>query len=185
MKNQSIRLSHLLWLALVIVLSACSSQKDEGHLPAAGPSSIAVKAGSTDLTDTVKKNEGTPVGKDQSALFESIMADEDIAVPYLPIGEEVSIDFGELPPEDYVLYDYVLNEDGTIKYSSLATETVSIQVNNHAGTFQLNENLSSKFSSDSSDYEPGRLLRGFLLIINTGDEQQEFAFIIRSDALAK
>lgn len=185
MKLKRSSLSHLLWLSLVLVASACNSQKDEEKQPVAEPPGIAVKAGNIDLTDTVKKNEGTPVGKDQSALFESNMADENIAVPYVPIGEEISVDFGELPPDDYVLYDYVLNEDGTIKYSSLATETVSIQVSNNVGTFQLNENLSSKFSSDSSDYEPGRLLRGFLFIINTGDVQQEYAFVIRTDVFEK
>ncbi|MNP63489.1 hypothetical protein D3C76_1588940 [compost metagenome] len=80
-----------------------------------------------------------------------------------------------------MLYDYVLNEDGTIKYSSLATETVSIQVSNNVGTFKLNENLSSKFSSNSKDYESGNLLRGFLLITTSGDKQVEYAFVIKSD----
>lgn len=45
----------------------------------------------------------------------------------------------------------------------------------------MNENLSSKFSSNSKNYEPGNLLRGFLLITTSGDKQEEYAFVIKSD----
>ncbi|MNI08285.1 hypothetical protein D3C73_613150 [compost metagenome] len=179
------RVSHLLFMALVIMLSACNSPKGEDKLSATNATdstSITIKAGNTDLTNILKKNEGmNSVGKDDSSLFESIIADEKITIPYVKIGEVVTINFGDIPADNYVLYDYVLNEDGTIKYSSLATETVSIQVSNNVGTFKLNENLSSKFSSNSKDYEPGNLLRGFLLITTSGDKQVEYAFVIKSD----
>lgn len=176
------RVSYLLLLALVIILSACNSQKIEGNLSAIDTTSIKISAGNTDLTDTLKKKEGIDsVEKDDSSLFESIIADEKITIPYVKIGEVVKVNFGDILPDHYVLYDYVLNEDGTIKYSSLATETVTLQVSNNVGTFKLNENLSSKFSSNSKDYKPGHLLRGFLLINTFGDKQQEYAFVIKSD----
>lgn len=180
MKN--FRVSHLLFLALVIMLSACSSQKVEDKLSITDRTSITIKAGNTDLTNILKKKEGKKsVREDDSSLFESIIADENIIIPYVKIGEVVTIDFGDIPSDNYVLYDYVLNEDGTIKYSSLATQTVTIQVSNNLGTFKLNENLSSKFSSNSKDYEPGNLLRGFRLITIFGDKQEEYAFVIKSD----
>lgn len=168
--------SHVLLLLVLIMLTACSSQNVQDK-------NITLKTKDADLTNSLKKNEGaSAVGKDDSTLFESIIADDKITIPYVKIGEVISINFQDSPPDQYELYDYILNEDGTIKYSSLATETVKLQIDKNIGTFTLNENLSSKFSSDTKDYEPGGLLRGFLLIAQQGDKQQEYAFVIKSDA---
>lgn len=175
--------SHVLLLLVLIMLTACSSQNVQDKSYAASTTSITLKTRDADLTNSLKKNEGaSAVGKDDSTLFESIIADDKITIPYVKIGEVISIDFQETPPDQYELYDYILNEDGTIKYTSLATETVTLQIDKNVGAFTLNENLSSKFSSDTKDYEPGRLLRGFLLIAQQGDKQQEYAFVIKSDA---
>lgn len=180
MRNEYIRVSQLLLLLLIIVISACSNQKAGDKL--SDPSAITVNAGETDLTGALKKNEGVELaGKDDSTLFESILADKNSTIPYVKMGERITVDFGDLPSDRYVLYDYVLDEDGTIKYTSLATETVSLEVSNNVGTFQLNRSLSSHFSSNSKDYEAGNLLRGFLLTTASGEQQQEYAFVIRSD----
>lgn len=183
---KDLRVAHLLLVAILILLSACSQKAGEKiTTTTTDTTSFSVMAGNTDLTETLKKNEGvnSVAKKDDSSLFQSIIADKNVTIPYVKIGEVVSINFGEIPTDQFVLYDYVLNEDGSIKFSSLATETVPIHVSENVGTFKLNENLSSNFSSNSKDYEPGNLLRGFRLITTFGDKQQEYAFVIKSDAL--
>lgn len=92
--------------------------------------------------------------------------------------------FSDTIPESIEMYDYVLQEDGTMKYSSLATESVSLELTDKVGSFKLKENLSSKLSSNSNDYEPGKLIRGFRLIGKWDEQLREYAFVIRSDAVS-
>lgn len=177
----SIKVASLILVLFITTctLSACSSEekKEGNHTP-----DIEIKAGNIDLMDTVKSKNITTFDKEDTSLFESIMNDAAATIPYIQIGETMTIHFSDTFPESYELYDYVLQKDGTMKYSWLATESVSLESMDKVVSFQLKENLSSKFSSNSDDYEPGKLIRGFRLIGKWGEHLREYAFLIKSDA---
>jgi len=103
-------------------------------------------------------------------------------IPYIQFGEEIKLILQHDPPVSYTLFDDILNENGTRKYSQLATREVAFHFEDRKGTFLLAPNAASLLSSDSRDYAPGRTIRGFTLICHWENESIEYSFIVRTDA---
>jgi len=104
-----------------------------------------------------------------------------IELPYINLGETISIEFDGKAPDSAVLTDHILNADGAEKYN-ITPETVDIKWNKDKCSFVLDRNWATSLSSNSADYEPGATIRGFRLICKWGENKCEYTFIIRSDA---
>ncbi|WP_025025653.1 hypothetical protein [Caldalkalibacillus mannanilyticus] len=183
----------ILSFILIFMLNACSSQKVNTTNDSP---EITVKAGDTEITSVVKsksleevtlKKEAdrmtmTGVNLEDVELFQSIMNDPSITIPYVSLGETIQIEFNETTPTTYELVETLLSDDGTLKYKAETIENIQLTLTNRKGSFVLDENVWAHLSSNSDDYEPEATIRGFRLICQFTDKVQEFSFIIKTDA---
>jgi hypothetical protein len=165
-------------LAILFVIAACTNENENNTKSL---SEIAVKAGETEIQYVVKSQDTGSVGSKESVSFESAMSKVDAAVPYVELGETIHIEMKDKKSNAYELLDYILKEDGTLKYKPLPTNTKTIEFDKGKGSFVLNENIWTSLSSQFNDYEPGATIRGFRLI-NKEDKTKEYTFIVRTDA---
>lgn len=163
-------------LTLLLIITAC---KDDPH-----PIDVEVTANHQEIhTVMVSQDVGEPDYEEMSS-FRTLMELHASDLPYIPIGEPIQIEFLKqtTEPDSYELIDYVLSEEGEMRYK--IPETIKPRVGFDRGTvsFTLEENFLVYASSASGDYEPGAVLRGFRLVSTWGDKTQEVAFVIRTDA---
>jgi hypothetical protein len=161
-------------LAMILMLSACSSENTNNSkaLP-----KITVKGWNTDINSVVKSRD-----YGDTKPFQSIMDDPDLAIPYVKLGETIQIEFEDKALDSCELKDYILNKNGTLKFKQPNVEAIDIKFINGTGSFILHENMLAFASSDSMDYEPGAIIRGFRITCNWEDINQDYEFIIRTDA---
>ncbi len=146
------------------------------------PPAFTVRADETVLPSTVGLNkwEGAMIKRGDTLVN---LAKEWPELPYVKPGTEIVFTIDGPAPDSMVLRDYVLNEDGTEKYWVDAPQNeVAFAFENGAGSFALRGNFLSLLSSNSEDYEPGRSIRGFKLTCAWGENECEYAFILRTDA---
>lgn len=162
-------------LYLAICLVGCS------HKTPDEPSALEVVSGSTTITYTVGKNEWNRCKYDREDTFK-VLAKENNEFEYFHLGDTIVIKFLDSAPDTIELYDYILNSDGTLKYTTAATEPLNVELKDKKIEFELPANIAAVLSSNSKDYEPGATIRGFRLICTWGSNECEYAFIIRTDA---
>ena len=97
------------------------------------------------------------------------------------LGESVAFSFRDQPADSATIADYVLNRDGSIKYAA-PVAPVPLVLKDGEGSFVLRPDPAACLSSDSADYLPGAVLRGFLLTCRWGEEEYQYAFLLRTDA---
>lgn len=165
-------------LILAITITACSRVSNDDFKAA-----LSIKVGETDTTVAVKSRGIDTVKDEDTELFQAILKDEDVELPYIPLGEKIQFEFKDEAAQSYELTDYVLNEDGKLKYKQTINQKIDMAMIDGTGTFILQENLMTMLSSQSQDYEPGATLRGFRLICKGDNGTKEYAFVIRTDAL--
>lgn len=142
---------------------------------------IIIKSGEKNITVTVNPSNENNSDDSDTRVFQSIIKDTNLTIPYVKLGETIQIDFKNEVTSTYQLKDYILREDGTPKYEKPTIVTTDIEFNKGVGTFVLSENIWVYLSSNFADYEPGKTIRGFLLVCNNKDNEKEYAFIIRTD----
>ena len=168
-----------LLIAAVLLLLACKGQvgqvKQEPQLQ--------VAAGEQDLKVIYygdRHNESRKeVNKRLKQAMEGILAEE---ISYVPIGEEIVIKAENFETEEFSITDYILKENGEIRYDEKVAQTSVIPVNDGAVSFPLPSHFAAFLSSDSEDYKPGKTIRGFVVRAEIDDAPFAFAFILRTDA---
>ncbi|MOA54166.1 hypothetical protein D3C78_1777370 [compost metagenome] len=78
--------------------------------------------------------------------------------------------------------DYILKDNGTLKYKKETAEPVNVEWADKTATFKLDSNMAAFLSSDSKDYESGATIRGFRLTGEWLDQTKEITFVVRTDA---
>lgn len=90
-------------------------------------------------------------------------------------GDVIEIEFsGE--PDSAVLYDHLLREDGTSYFGRSITEHTLV-IQNQKAAVELSWHISAALSSQSDFLKDGSI-RGFRLVTKTGDNVEEYAFVI-------
>lgn len=115
----------------------------------------------------------------------TVLTQEKTDIPYLPLGRFITIQLTtDKRPEEAVLMDYVLGEDGAPLYEEKNVITTNLEYENHEMSFCLTQNGNALLSSDVSAYETGGVLRGFKLKLSWEDgSEAEYGFVVKTDAL--
>lgn len=103
-------------------------------------------------------------------------------LPYIGLNEKIIIKTENFKTEEFKIFDYILTEDGCIRYQEKLTQTSVIPVEDRIAAFTLAPNPAALLSSSSVDYEPGKTMRGFVLRADIHGSPFAFAFILRTDA---
>ncbi len=101
-------------------------------------------------------------------------------IKYVDIGEKVHIDFGNNPPDKFVIKDHLLNNEGMLMYSSKEILDIPVSGDNHKDYFVVNKHfasaLSSYYEKNKKDY------RGIAIIATKGETEIVYKFVIKTDA---
>ncbi|MEK4509024.1 hypothetical protein [Paenibacillus sp. FSL K6-2524] len=174
MKN--LVLSSLL-VVFITLLSGCNNKLEE-------PPEIVITTGDTEIEYVVGLNQWNGAKYDREGTFQTIMREKSASeLPYIKKNAEFHIEFKGAAPDSIEMLDYVLDASGDIKYTEKEIKVVPFELENKKGSFVLDTNLATGLSSNSADYEPGASIRGFQLNCTWGENESEYAFIIRSDAM--
>jgi len=176
---------------LVLLVSLTGCDKESTKIPDEPPS-ITITAGDVSIDWRVGKNKWGGMPIEHIADFPNIMSHTTFDdLPYIKNGEFLTIKFDKNAPcpESYTLTEYILKEDGTSKYSIdgkvcdfnilLSTGSLVIQP---VGSFIVEPNYATAFSSYSGDYEAGNTIKGYRLVCTWGGNECEYVFVIRGDA---
>jgi hypothetical protein len=102
-------------------------------------------------------------------------------IKYIKIGDKVSLDFGNNPPNNITITDRLLNLSGDQVYQDKLTIEVPFTKDNNKYYFyyfSVQNNMASRLSS----YYRKTDFRGYKISANWGKHQKEYAFVIKTDS---
>jgi hypothetical protein len=166
----------VLLILVVLLLSACEGQAMEEP-------QLKVSAGAQELRVIYY---GDLYNETREEINQRLMqAMEDTSVeelPYVPLGEDIIINAENFQTEEFSLTDYILKENGEIRYQEKVAQTSEIPMNDGAATYTLISHPAAFLSSNSEDYEQGKAIRGIVVRADIEGSSFAFAFILRTDA---
>lgn len=126
-------------------------------------------------------------GQNGKAVFPE-MAQQRGQIPYVPLGSGIFVHFSDGQcPEEVVIQDMILNEDGTEKYGkeNVVTDIQSlIDTEEKAAWMYLGVNRNALKSTDPDTYRKGGVLRGFRILCYPGSQnEREYDLLLRTDAV--
>lgn len=169
-----------LLILAVLFLPACGGQA--GPEPREEPR-LKVTAGEQDLKVIYygdRYNESREeINKRLKQAMEGSSWDE---LAYVALDEEIVIKAENFQTKEFSVTDYILKENGEIRYDEKVAQTSALPVDEATAVFSLPSNPAALLSSYSGDYEPGRSIRGFVVRAEIDGAPFAFAFILRTDA---
>lgn len=165
-------------LVLLFIFSACDQEQASDFVI----KEVTVTSKGRVIQSVLKPLERNTNSEEVNVSFQSLMVESDVSIPYVKLGEIIEIEFSNTAPNSYKLTDYILKDNGTLKYKKETAEPVNVEWADKTATFKLDSNMAAFLSSDSKDYESGATIRGFRLTGEWLDQTKEITFVIRTDA---
>lgn len=161
-------------LFTVFLLSGCSTDIGSND----GVSEVTVSINGHNIScvgiesdDMANKSDFTDLTKSVDDLY------------YVSFDDSVELSFGFTPKEPVLkVYDRILENDGSDKYSDELTDVIEVPLNNNRGSFILKEHKAAMLSSDLKDYESGKTVRGFSFSVEYEEKNYLYMFAVRTDA---
>lgn len=167
-------------LLALLMLTAC-----KGTLTGEGTEEphIKIMAGNQELRGIYYGDRNNQTREEIEKRLKIAMDDQSIEqLPYVSLDEKIRIKTENFKTEEFKIFDYILTEDGQIRYQEKLAQTSAIPVEDGIAAFTLVPNPAALLSSSSADYEPGKTIRGFVLKADIHGSPFTFAFILRTDA---
>ena len=103
--------------------------------------------------------------------------------PVVPLNSIISITFEGMQPDSVSLNDRVINTDGSQRFGQEPEVVTLIKCEcDGSYNFALPINPAASASSNSRDYEPGAVIRGFTLTAANDAATVSYAFALHTDA---
>lgn len=146
----------------------------------AGPPEIKITIDNKQLEYVVAKNIWDGVAYDREDTFESILKKTpESSIPYINIGSTVVIDFSDNPPDKLIVTDLIIYRNGNKIHFDKTTDSFPVELSNNIVSFKIARHTSSLSSSDIINKIN---IRGFRVIAKWGENECEYAFVIKTDA---
>lgn len=146
------------------------------------PPKLAITIGDKEVGYITSKNKWDGAIYDREDTFKAILKQgSGIEIPYIEIGRTAVIAFENYPPDKFTVSDILIDKNGNQMYSN--REIVDIPVELKAGkcSFEIMKNWASGLSSTYVENKTD--LRGFRMIASWGQNECEYAFIIKTEGL--
>lgn len=167
----------VLTVGLIISCSIETESKDPNE-----PPKILISSNNIDIPYIIGKNIWNGSIYDRIDNFQAIMKDTtEEKLMYIPIGQEIQIEFEDFIPESVELIDDIIDNSGNVMFIN-SGKAISINIDNGKGSFNLDEHYATLFSSNSNTFENG-VLRGFRLTCKWGENECEYSFVIKTSEL--
>jgi hypothetical protein len=149
--------------------------------PIQEPPKLTITIGDKQLDYIVTKNQWNGAMYDREDTFKTILKkDSKSEIPYIEIGNTETISFTKNPPMKFTIKDILIDENGNQSYSHKETINIPVEVKGGKVSFKINKHFASALSSY---YVEGKTdIRGFRMIASWGENECEYAFIIRTDS---
>lgn len=118
---------------------------------------------------------------DDVSSFIELCTSKDI--PYVDLDTKVEFRHDGKKVKNAKLYEYILKENGERKYNKSIYKPLEFTESNDKIFIPVGQNFMTGLSSNTDDYKPGNTFRGFRLVFNDGSKNQEYCFVLRTDAM--
>lgn len=146
------------------------------------PPKITITIGDKQIDYIVAKNEWNGAIYDREDTFHTLMKMKENSaddIPYVGIGEFAAISFESNPPNEFVVSDVLIHENGDEIYSYKEIIDVPVEYKNGKYYFEIRKHLASALSSY---YVENKIdIRGFRMVASWGQNECEYAFVIKTD----
>ncbi|WP_163191573.1 hypothetical protein [Clostridium thermarum] len=164
-------------LLTALLLLSCSSQKS-GQSPQEPPE-ITVTIGKKEMKYVIGKNQWNGAKYDREDTFKTALKETPEAeIPLIVFGETAVIDFKNLTPDKFTINDILIDSEGNMMYTSREIQSIPVEFKKGKVSFEIKLHpasfLSSFYVKDRTD------LRGFRMTADWGENQCEYAFIIKT-----
>lgn len=176
MKEKRLRSCTLLFLVLMVMfLPACKGQATEEP-------QLKVSAGAQEFRVIYYGDLYNETREEINKRLMQAMEDTSVEeLPYVPLGEDIIINAGNFQTEEFSISDYILKENGEIRYQEKVAQTSEIPMNDGEAAYPLTSHPASYLSSNSEDYKQGEVIRGIVVRADIEGSSFAFAIILRTD----
>lgn len=161
-------------LLLSTILIGCTSQ-----LLSQEPPKLTITIGDREIQYVTEKNKWDGELFDKQNNFKNILKEgSEIEPQYIVFGEIATINFKNNPPDKFTISDILLDIQGDKKY---LTPIISLPIELKEGkcSFEIKKNIETELDSY---WAPNMTyFRGFRMTASWGENQCEYAFIIKTD----
>ena len=178
----NLKVSIIFVLLMNIFMIGCTSSKSL-HDPPYDPPEITITIEDKELEYVIGKNVWNNSIYDREDTFREILKKgSKIEIPYIELGKTVVISFNSYPPDNLTISDILLDIDGYKKYPSIDAINIPVELKNGKCSFEISRNIETLLDSN---WVPGMTYnRGFRIIATWGNNECEYAFIIRTYSLS-
>lgn len=143
------------------------------------PPAIKITIGDKQIDYIAAKNEWNGAKYDREDTFKTLIK-KGTEIPYIKPGSNITISFVKNPPRDFTISDILIDENGNQRYTYREIINIPAELKNGKASFELKKHIASGLSSYHVEGKTD--IRGFRMIAKWGENECEYAFIIRSDA---
>jgi hypothetical protein len=167
---------------IVIVLTSifmigCNSLKSPQGLP-----KLTITIEDKELEYVIAKNKWNNSIYDREDTFQTILKKgSKFEIPYIEIGKTVMINFQSYPPDKFTIADILIDENGKRMYSNKEVINIPVKLKDGKCSFEIKKHFASALSSVYVENKVD--VRGFRMIASWGDNECEYAFVIKADGL--
>ena len=162
----------LLTTILIIVYTSKKILKD--------PPKLEITIGDKKIEYITSRNQWDGTAYDRLCAFKTIMKEgSNSEIPYIEIGKTAMISFKNNPPSKFTISDILIDENGKQMYFDKVINNIPVELSDGKCSFGIKKHFASALSSvyvkNKIDYS------GFKMIASWGENECEYAFIIRTD----
>lgn len=159
----------ILILTLALMWRSSSSMKE--------PPELLITVGDKEIEYISAKNKWNGSVYDREDTFIAILKEQK-DIPIFENGSIVKIAFKSNSPDEFTVMDILIDEYGRQIYTNKEIKNVPVELNNGRYSFKIEKHFASFLSSY---YEPDKKdIRGFRMIASWGENECEYAFIIKT-----
>ena len=173
MKKLVVAITLVLLMNILMIGCAATTPPQE-------PPKLTLTIGEKQLHYVVAKNQWNGAEYDREGTFQTILKKgSESEIPYIKIGDTATISFTNNPPSKFTIKDILIDENGNQRYSDKEIINIPVELKDGKVSFQIKKHFASGLSSY---YVEGKTdIRGFRMTATWGENECEYAFIIRTD----
>lgn len=128
-------------------------------------------------------NQEIPVLEENEQSFAPLVSGKELEeIPYIQLGSDVTVTSSAPVPSEVQVENVLLNMDGSPKYRTDPRAVDDLVQQGGSISFKLHMHPDAFLSSNSEDYLPGKVLRGFRLTLELDGQEMSYLFVLRTDA---
>jgi hypothetical protein len=146
------------------------------------PPAITVTISDRQIEDYIyEKNSWDGIQYDREGILQILMRKSLLnRIPYIKADETCTISFRDYPPDKFTISDILIDQKGNQRYTDKEIINIPVELKDGKCSFVVKKHVASGL--DSLYYKGKTDFRGFLMTASWGENQCEYAFVIKTDS---